>query len=51
MSLETETGKTMKNDAAAAEAELDIACSSGVADSPGLQTKEKKDIRSDFQSY
>lgn len=31
----------MKNDAAAAEAELDSTCSSGVADSPGL-SKEKK---------
>lgn len=42
MSLKTETGKTMKNDAAAAEAELDITCSSGVADSPGLQTKKER---------
>lgn len=46
--LKMETGKAMKNDAA--EAELDITCSSGVADSPGLQT-QKKDISSDFQSY
>lgn len=44
-----ETGTMMKNDA---EAELDITCSSGVTDSPGLQTKNKKkaDIRRYFQS-
>lgn len=39
LSLKMETGKTMKNDAA--EAELDITCSSGVADSPGLPTPKK----------
>lgn len=51
MSLKTETGKAMKNNAAEAEAELDITCGLWTCRLSRAPDQKKKDIRSDFQSY